>query len=84
MAIKTQPSWRYWKMPAAAGKRVCCALDLSAEEKTAIRYLGFLTLKPTMYIANVNEDGFENNPYLDQVREIAAKEGSVGFRLCCC
>lgn len=48
------------------------ALDLSAEEKAAIRYLSFLTLKPTMYIANVNEDGFENNPYLDQVREIAA------------
>ena len=38
------------------------ALDLSAEEKAAIRYLSFLTLKPTMYIANVNEDGFENNP----------------------
>ncbi|WP_256937890.1 hypothetical protein, partial [Enterobacter chuandaensis] len=34
-------------------------------------YLSFLTLKPTMYIANVNEDGFENNPYLDKVREIA-------------
>ena len=56
------------------------ALDLSAEEKAAIRYLSFLTLKPTMYIANVNEDGFENNPYLDQVREIAAKEGSVVVR----
>ncbi len=42
------------------------ALDLSAEEKAAVRYLSFLTLKPTMYIANVNEDGFENNPYLDQ------------------
>ena len=30
-----------------------------------------------MYIANVNEDGFENNPYLDKVREFAEKEGSV-------
>ncbi|MCS5873292.1 DUF933 domain-containing protein [Klebsiella pneumoniae subsp. pneumoniae] len=29
-----------------------------------------------MYIANVNEDGFENNPYLDQVRAIAEQEGS--------
>ncbi|MDK6651302.1 redox-regulated ATPase YchF, partial [Klebsiella pneumoniae] len=48
----------------------------------AIRYLSFLTLKPTMYIANVNEDGFENNPYLDQVREIAAKEGSVVVPVC--
>ncbi len=56
------------------------ALDLSAEEKAAIRYLSFLTLKPTMYIANVNEDGFENNPYLDQVREIAAKKVLLWFR----
>ena len=52
------------------------ALDLTKEEKEAIRYLSFLTLKPTMYIANVNEDGFENNPYLDQVRAIAEQEGS--------
>lgn len=58
------------------------ALDLNAEEKAAIRYLSFLTLKPTMYIANVNEDGFENNPYLDRVREIAASEGSVVVPVC--
>ncbi len=58
------------------------ALNLSDAEKAVIRYLSFLTLKPTMYIANVNEDGFENNPYLDQVREIAAKEGSVVVPVC--
>ncbi|EAR0898065.1 redox-regulated ATPase YchF, partial [Salmonella enterica subsp. enterica serovar Typhimurium] len=58
------------------------SLDLTDEDKAAIRYLSFLTLKPTMYIANVNEDGFENNPYLDQVREIAAKEGSVVVPVC--
>lgn len=58
------------------------ALDLTAEDKAAIRYLSFLTLKPTMYIANVNEDGFENNPYLDQVRAIAAAEGSVVVAVC--
>ena len=58
------------------------ALDLSKEEKDLIKYLSFLTLKPTMYIANVNEDGFENNPFLDQVREIAAKEGSVVVPVC--
>ncbi|MGK2960059.1 MAG: redox-regulated ATPase YchF [Candidatus Malihini olakiniferum] len=58
------------------------ALDLSAEEKAAIRYLSFLTLKPTMYIANVNEDGFENNPSLDQIRKIAASEGSVVVPVC--
>ncbi len=58
------------------------ALDLTKEEKDAIRYLSFLTLKPTMYIANVNEDGFENNPYLDQVRAIAEQEGSVVVPVC--
>ncbi len=57
-------------------------LELSEEEKGAIRYLSFLTLKPTMYIANVAEDGFENNPYLDQVRAIAEKEGSVVVPVC--
>ncbi|UMX66083.1 hypothetical protein MJ560_17425 [Klebsiella pneumoniae] len=35
-----------------------------------------------MYIANVNEDGFENNPYLDQVRAIAEQEGSVVVPAC--
>lgn len=40
------------------------ALDLSAEEKAAIRYLSFLTLKPTMYIANVNEDGLKTTRIL--------------------
>lgn len=58
------------------------ALNLDAEEKATIRYLSFLTLKPTMYIANVNEDGFENNPYLDQVRAIAEHEGSVVVPVC--
>jgi GTP-binding protein YchF len=57
-------------------------LDLSMENKTAIRYLSFLTLKPTMYIANVNEDGFENNPDLDAVRKIAKAEGSVVIAVC--
>ncbi len=58
------------------------ALDLTDEDKAAIKYLSFLTLKPTMYIANVNEDGFENNPYLDTVRKIADAEGSVVVAVC--
>ena len=58
------------------------SLELSKEEKEAIAYLNFLTIKPTMYIANVNDDGFEDNPYLDQVREIAAKENSVVVTVC--
>jgi ribosome-binding ATPase YchF (GTP1/OBG family) len=35
-----------------------------------------------MYIANVDEDGFENNPYLDAVKEIAAQEGAIVVPIC--
>ena len=58
------------------------SLELSKEEKTAVGYLNFLTIKPTMYIANVNDDGFENNPYLDVVKAIADKEGAVVVAVC--
>ncbi|MGQ8365647.1 redox-regulated ATPase YchF [Glaciecola sp. 1036] len=58
------------------------ALELSKEEHAAISYMNFLTLKPTMYVANVNEDGFENNPYLDQVKAIAEKENAVVVSVC--
>ncbi|WP_068545091.1 redox-regulated ATPase YchF [Thalassotalea crassostreae] len=58
------------------------SLGLEKEEIAAVAYLNFLTLKPTMYIANVNDDGFENNPYLDQVREIAANEDAVVVAVC--
>ncbi|SFM10488.1 redox-regulated ATPase YchF [Marinobacter zhejiangensis] len=57
-------------------------MDLSDEEKVLIRELCLLTVKPTMYIANVSEDGFENNPHLDQVREIAAAENAVVVPIC--
>ena len=69
-------------LPLLAEAGMLRTLELSDEEKAAIRYLSFLTLKPTMYIANVNEDGFENNPFLDQVRAIATKEGSVVVPVC--
>ncbi|MGL4858912.1 MAG: redox-regulated ATPase YchF [Enterobacteriaceae bacterium] len=58
------------------------ALPLDSHEKAAIRYLNFLTLKPTMYIANVNEEGFHDNPYLQQVEQIAAAEGAVVVPVC--
>lgn len=58
------------------------SLELDKEELKLISYMNFLTLKPTMYIANVNDDGFENNPYLDQVREIAASEGAAVVAVC--
>ena len=58
------------------------SFGLSEEEQRQVKSFGFLTLKPTMYIANVNEDGFENNPYLDIVNEIAAEEGALVVPVC--
>ena len=58
------------------------SLTLEKEEKAAVAYLNFLTIKPTMYIANVNEDGFEDNPFLDQVKAIAAEEEAVVVAVC--
>ncbi|KFN51698.1 GTP-binding protein YchF [Arenimonas malthae CC-JY-1] len=58
------------------------ALGLSAEDKAAVRDLFLLTLKPVMYVANVLEDGFENNPHLDAVRARAVKEGAQVVPVC--
>ncbi|QIR15461.1 redox-regulated ATPase YchF [Shewanella aestuarii] len=58
------------------------SLSLEKEELAAVAYLNFLTLKPTMYIANVSEDGFDNNPHLDAVKAIAAEENAVVVAVC--
>ena len=58
------------------------AADLSDDERKLIRGYGLLTLKPTMYIANVAEAGFENNPHLDAVRALAAAENAIVVPLC--
>jgi GTP-binding protein YchF len=52
-------------------------MGLSEDEHRLLRPLCLLTDKPLMYIANVAENGFTNNPLLKQVEEIAAAEGSV-------
>jgi GTP-binding protein YchF len=57
-------------------------LPLSAEEKVLVKDLFLLTMKPTMYIANVQEDGFDNNPYLDKVKALAADEGAMVVPIC--
>ncbi|KGQ33565.1 GTP-binding protein [Gallibacterium genomosp. 2] len=69
-------------LPVLENAGMLRSIGLDAEELQAIKSYNFLTLKPTMYIANVNEDGFENNPYLDRVREIAEKEGAVVVPVC--
>src|SRR4029077_624931 len=58
------------------------AAELSDDDKALLRDLFLLTMKPLMYIANVKEDGFENNPYLDKVRERAATEGAEVVPVC--
>ena len=57
-------------------------LDLSEDEQKTAKGFHLLTTKPTMYIANVSEDGFENNPHLDAVREFAAKENAEVVAIC--
>src|SRR3569623_2990766 len=58
------------------------ALDQDADQQRKLRELTLLTMKPTMYIANVAEDGFSDNPYLDRVREFAAQEGAQVVPVC--
>ncbi|TXS96392.1 redox-regulated ATPase YchF [Parahaliea maris] len=58
------------------------ALELDSNEKALVKQLFLLTVKPTMYIANVSEEGFEDNPHLDLVREIAATENAVVVPIC--
>ncbi|MDX1490232.1 MAG: redox-regulated ATPase YchF [Pseudohongiellaceae bacterium] len=57
-------------------------LGLSKDELAAVYNLHLLTTKPTMYIANVDEDGFEDNPFLDTVRGIAESEGASVVVIC--
>ena len=57
-------------------------LDLDDNEKKIVRELHLITGKPVMYVANVDEDGFENNPHLDAVRDYAAAEDSEIVAIC--
>jgi ribosome-binding ATPase len=51
-------------------------IDFSKEELVVLRPLCLITAKPAMFVANVAEDGFENNAYLDRLREYADKQGA--------
>ena len=69
-------------LPALNQAQPVRSVDLYPEERAIIRPLFLLTAKPTMYVANVEEHGFENNPLLDQVRAHAAKEGAPVVAAC--
>ena len=58
------------------------AAGLDDDEKALVRDLFLLTLKPLMYIANVKEDGFHDNPFLDKVVERAKTEGAEVVPVC--
>lgn len=58
------------------------SLDLDKDDADRIKHMCLMTAKPTMYIANVDEAGFENNPHLDTVRAIAEKEGADVVVIC--
>jgi len=58
------------------------SMELSEDELGQLYDLHLLTIKRTLYIANVNDDGFVDNPHLDTVREYAAGEGAEVVAVC--
>ncbi|MGB1092758.1 MAG: redox-regulated ATPase YchF, partial [Oceanobacter sp.] len=58
------------------------SLEMNDSEQELLVGTNLITAKPTMYIANVAEDGFENNAYVDQVKAIADDEGAVVVSVC--
>ena len=69
-------------LPALSEGQMARSVELSDDDRKTIRSFNLLTLKPTMYICNVAEDGFENNPLLDKVRDIAANENAIVVPVC--
>jgi len=80
-AIAQQKLFEQVRAHLDSGKMVR-SMILDADQKALMKELHLLTSKPTMYIANVAEDGFENNALLDRVREIAETEGSEVVPIC--
>lgn len=69
-------------LPVLNEARPVRSLDLYDEERTILRNLSLLTAKPTLYIANVKEDGFANNTHLDAVKRHAGSEGAPVVAVC--
>ena len=58
------------------------ALEFTKEELPLVKSFTLITAKPAMFVGNVSEDGFENNPYLDRLREYAARQGAPVVAIC--
>ncbi len=71
------------RMQAHLGEgRLARSLDLDEEERQALRELHLITAKPLMFIANVDEGGFTDNPHLDRLRALAAEAGAEVVPVC--
>ena len=58
------------------------SIDFSKEERVVLKPLCLITAKPAMFVGNVAESGFDNNPLLDRLREHAAKQGAPVVAIC--
>ncbi len=58
------------------------SLELAEDEQKLIKELCLITIKPVLYIANVQDDGFKNNPMLDKVSHLARQEGAQIVAVC--
>jgi GTP-binding protein YchF len=58
------------------------SLALSDDETALVKPLCLITAKPAMFVGNVDENGFENNPYLDRLREYAAAQNAPVVAIC--
>ena len=57
-------------------------IEVSPEQAPAVRDLHLITMKPVLYIANVDEEGFDDNPYLAAVQEVATSEPASVVAIC--
>jgi len=57
-------------------------IEVSPEQAPAVRDLHLITMKPVLYIANVDEEGFDDNPYLAAVQEVATSESASVVAIC--
>jgi GTP-binding protein YchF len=69
-------------LPALESGRSVRSLDFDEEELKLLRGFQLLTIKPVLYVANVAEDGFSNNPLLSIVEEFSSTEGSEVVAIC--
>ncbi|CAC9595994.1 GTP-binding and nucleic acid-binding protein YchF [uncultured Gammaproteobacteria bacterium] len=69
-------------LPTLEAGKSARSLDFDEKELKLLRGFQLLTIKPVLYMANVSESGFENNPHLDVVKNFASTEGAEVVAIC--